>query len=83
MISGRPRDAELSRVDLHRVVLPETGLAISGWLASRRPHRTPAQQGRPRAPFAVVPMVSLTLSAAPLRGESSREPVNRGPDRSR
>jgi hypothetical protein len=60
MISGRPRDAELSRVidvDLHRVVLPETGLAISGWLASRRPHRMPVQlQGRPRAPFAVVPM---------------------------
>jgi putative ABC transport system permease protein len=36
MINGRPRDADLSRVidiDLHPVVLPETGLAISSWLA--------------------------------------------------
>jgi putative ABC transport system permease protein len=36
MISGRPRDADLSRiidVDLHPVVLPESGLAISSWLA--------------------------------------------------
>ena len=36
MISGRPRDADLSRVidiDLRPVVLPESGLAISGWLA--------------------------------------------------
>jgi putative ABC transport system permease protein len=36
MISGRPRDADLSRiidVDLHLVVLPESGLAISSWLA--------------------------------------------------
>ena len=36
MISGRPRDAELSRiidVDLRPVVLPETGLAISSMLA--------------------------------------------------
>ena len=36
MISGRPHDAELSRlidIDLHPVVLPETGLAISAWLA--------------------------------------------------
>jgi putative ABC transport system permease protein len=36
VISGRPRNAELSRiidVDLHPVVLPETGLAISSWLA--------------------------------------------------
>jgi putative ABC transport system permease protein len=35
-ISGRPRDADLSRiidVDLHPVVLPEVGLAISSWLA--------------------------------------------------
>jgi putative ABC transport system permease protein len=36
MISGRPREADLSRiidVDLHPVVLPESGLAISSWLA--------------------------------------------------
>jgi putative ABC transport system permease protein len=36
MISGRPRDADLSRiidVNLHPVVLPENGLAISSWLA--------------------------------------------------
>jgi putative ABC transport system permease protein len=36
MISGRPRDADLSRiidVDLHPVVLPESGLAISDMLA--------------------------------------------------
>jgi len=36
MISGRPRDADLSRiidVDLRPVVLPETGLAISDMLA--------------------------------------------------
>jgi putative ABC transport system permease protein len=36
MITGRPRDAELSRIidtDLHPVVLPEAGLAISAWLA--------------------------------------------------
>jgi putative ABC transport system permease protein len=36
MISGRPRNADLSRVidvDLNPVVLPETGLAISSWLA--------------------------------------------------
>jgi putative ABC transport system permease protein len=36
MISGRPRDADLSRIidiDLHPVVLPESGLAISSWLA--------------------------------------------------
>jgi putative ABC transport system permease protein len=36
MINGRPRDADLSRVidiDLHPVVLPETGLAVSSWLA--------------------------------------------------
>jgi putative ABC transport system permease protein len=36
MISGRPHDADLSRiidVDLHLVVLPESGLAISSWLA--------------------------------------------------
>jgi putative ABC transport system permease protein len=36
MLSGRPRDADLSRVidtDLRPVVLPDTGLAISGWLA--------------------------------------------------
>jgi putative ABC transport system permease protein len=36
MISGRPRDADLSRiidVNLHPVVLPESGLAISSWLA--------------------------------------------------
>jgi len=36
MISGRPRDADLSRiidVDLRPVVLPKTGLAISNWLA--------------------------------------------------
>jgi putative ABC transport system permease protein len=35
MISGRPRDADLSRiidVDLHPVALPESGLAISSWL---------------------------------------------------
>jgi len=38
MISGRPRNADLSRVidvDLNPVVLPETGLAISSWLAQR------------------------------------------------
>jgi hypothetical protein len=65
MISGRPRDAELSRVidvDLHRVVLPETGLAISGWLASRRPHRTPVQlQGRPHGHPFLVPMAPPSL----------------------
>jgi putative ABC transport system permease protein len=36
MISGRPRDANLSRIidtDLRSVVLPENGLAISSWLA--------------------------------------------------
>jgi putative ABC transport system permease protein len=36
MLSGRPRDADLSRiidVDLRPVVLPEGGLAISSWLA--------------------------------------------------
>jgi putative ABC transport system permease protein len=36
MISGRPREADLSRIidiDLHPVVLPESGLAISSWLA--------------------------------------------------
>jgi putative ABC transport system permease protein len=36
VISGRPRDAELSRiidVELRPVVLPEAGLAISSWLA--------------------------------------------------
>ena len=36
MISGRPRDADLNRiidVDLRPVVLPQTGLAISGMLA--------------------------------------------------
>jgi putative ABC transport system permease protein len=36
IISGRPRDADLNRiidVDLRPVVLPETGLAISGMLA--------------------------------------------------
>jgi putative ABC transport system permease protein len=36
MISGRPRDADLSRIidtDLHPVMLPENGLAISSWLA--------------------------------------------------
>ena len=36
MISGRPRDADLSRIidtDLRPVVLPETGLAISSVLA--------------------------------------------------
>jgi len=36
MISGRPRNADLSRVidiNLHPVVLPESGLAISSWLA--------------------------------------------------
>lgn len=36
IISGRPRDADLSRIiniDLHPVVLPESGLAISSWLA--------------------------------------------------
>ena len=36
MISGRPRGADLRRiidVDLHAVVLPENGLAISAWLA--------------------------------------------------
>ena len=36
MMSGRPRDADLSRiidVDLHPVVLPESGLAISDMLA--------------------------------------------------
>jgi putative ABC transport system permease protein len=36
MISGRPRDAELSRIidiNLQPVVLPEDGLAISSWLA--------------------------------------------------
>jgi putative ABC transport system permease protein len=36
MISGRPRDTDLSRiidVDLHLVGLPESGLAISSWLA--------------------------------------------------
>ena len=36
MISGRLRDADLSRIidiDLHPVVLPESGLAISSWLA--------------------------------------------------
>lgn len=37
MISGRPRSAELSRVidvDLRPVVLPESGLALSNWLAA-------------------------------------------------
>jgi putative ABC transport system permease protein len=36
VISGRPRDADLRRVvdvDLHPVLLPENGLAISAWLA--------------------------------------------------
>jgi putative ABC transport system permease protein len=36
MIGGRPRNADLSHIidiDLHPVVLPETGLAISSWLA--------------------------------------------------
>jgi putative ABC transport system permease protein len=36
MISGRPREADLSRtidIDLHPVVIPESGLAISSWLA--------------------------------------------------
>ena len=36
MISGRPRNADLSRIidiDLHPVELPEGGLAISAWLA--------------------------------------------------
>jgi len=36
MIGGRPRNADLSRIidiDLHPVVLPQTGLAISSWLA--------------------------------------------------
>lgn len=36
MISGRPNDADLSRIidtDLNPVVLPENGLAISSWLA--------------------------------------------------
>jgi putative ABC transport system permease protein len=36
MITGRPRDADLSRIidiNLHAVVLPESGLAISSWLA--------------------------------------------------
>lgn len=36
MLSGRPRNADLSRiidVNLRSVVLPETGLAISSWLA--------------------------------------------------
>ena len=36
MISGRPRDADLSRIidtDLRPVTLPESGLAISNWLA--------------------------------------------------
>jgi putative ABC transport system permease protein len=36
MISGRPRNADLRRVidvDLHPVMLPESGLAISSWLA--------------------------------------------------
>jgi putative ABC transport system permease protein len=36
MISGRPRNADLNRIidiDLHPVALPQTGLAISGWLA--------------------------------------------------
>ncbi len=36
IVSGRPRDADLSRiidVDLHPVVLPESGLAISDMLA--------------------------------------------------
>jgi putative ABC transport system permease protein len=36
IVSGRPRDADLRRiidVDLHPVVLPENGLAISAWLA--------------------------------------------------
>ncbi len=36
IISGRPRNADLRRiidVDLRPVVLPESGLAISGWLA--------------------------------------------------
>ncbi len=36
MISGRPRDADLRRivnVDLRPVALPESGLAISAWLA--------------------------------------------------
>lgn len=36
VISGRPRGADLRRVvdvDLHPVVLPESGLAISAWLA--------------------------------------------------
>jgi putative ABC transport system permease protein len=36
MISGRPRDADLSRtidIDLRPVALPESGLAISSWLA--------------------------------------------------
>lgn len=36
MLSGRPRDADLSRiidVNLRSVVLPEVGLAISDWLA--------------------------------------------------
>src|SRR5262249_3107629 len=44
MISGRPRDADLSRiidVDLHPVVLPESGVAISSWLA----HLLKAQVG--------------------------------------
>jgi putative ABC transport system permease protein len=36
LISGRPRDADLRRiidVDLHATALPESGLAISAWLA--------------------------------------------------
>ena len=36
MLSGRPRDADLCRIidaDLRPVVLPDTGLVISGWLA--------------------------------------------------
>lgn len=75
MISGRPRDAELSRVidvDLHRVVLPETGLAISGWLASRRPHRTPVQQGRPHGRPLLWCRWSPHSKRRAARGESSR-----------
>lgn len=36
ILSGRPRDADLSRIidtSLHPVLLPESGLAISAWLA--------------------------------------------------
>jgi putative ABC transport system permease protein len=36
MISGRPRDADLGRIinaDLHPVAAPDSGLAISSWLA--------------------------------------------------